>query len=122
MPTTDDEIEQLRKVMTFRRRLETIGLTAAYPTRDEFRERARIGLLRAVADILRDDMPSRELDEEAVASPALNENLGTLARQYDQVPGNATGLAAETAYDDNTRGHESGSTSGARIAGFPNVR
>ncbi|MGO6679598.1 hypothetical protein [Rhizobium leguminosarum] len=85
LPTTDEEIEQLRKVMTFRRRLETIGLTAAYPTRDEFRERARIGLLRAVADILRDDMPSRELDEEAVASPALNENLGALARQYDQV-------------------------------------
>ncbi|NZD66266.1 hypothetical protein HX900_35060 [Rhizobium sp. WYCCWR 11290] len=85
LPTSDDEIEQLRKVMTFRRRLETIGLTAAYPTRAEFRERARIGLLRAVADILRNDLPRRDQSDELTAGPALDETLAALAKQYDKI-------------------------------------
>ncbi|TBB38503.1 hypothetical protein ELH44_37520 [Rhizobium ruizarguesonis] len=85
LPTTDEELVQLKKVMTFRRRLETIGLTAAYPTRAEFRERARIGLLRAVADLLRDDMPARAPEADAVVSPVLHETVATLARQYDEI-------------------------------------
>ncbi|MGO6681284.1 hypothetical protein AB9F42_28410 [Rhizobium leguminosarum] len=88
MPTTDEEINQLKNVMKFRRRLETIGLTATYPTRAEFRERARIGLLRAVADVLRNDLPSREEGAGAAPPALLGERLADLAEQYEALRNN----------------------------------
>ncbi|RVL56354.1 hypothetical protein [Sinorhizobium meliloti] len=82
MPTTIEEIEQLAKVVKFRQRLQSIGLTASYPTKAEFRERARVGLLRAVADILTEPVREPELEGVTEDMPIALERL---CRTYDEV-------------------------------------
>lgn len=85
MPTTADEIEQLARVAKFRERLQTIGLTASYPTRSEFRERARIGLLRAVADLVREELPCRAVQDSSSGAINVPTRLRELCEQYEQV-------------------------------------
>jgi hypothetical protein len=85
VPRTVEEIEQLKTVVEFRERIQTMGLTGAYSTTVEFRERVRLVLLRAVADILKKQTAEQQL--EAVAPPvaAAPEQLEQLCVAYDNV-------------------------------------
>jgi hypothetical protein len=85
MPTAADEIEQLANVVRFRERLMTLGLTQSYPTRAEFREHARIGLLRAVADLVRRGVPERHATPEADREPEIPRELRDLCDEYVRV-------------------------------------
>jgi hypothetical protein len=85
MPTTTGEIEQLTRVISFRERLQTIGLTATYPKRAEFRERARIGLLRAIADILREELPSRASQQSPAVTADIPDRLREMCDHYDDI-------------------------------------
>jgi len=84
-PTSPDEIDQLTKVMKFRQRIEAIGLTGAYPTRAEFREHARLGLLQAVRNILREELPKREVEPAPQTPARMSQRLRELCETYDAV-------------------------------------
>lgn len=57
MPEADDELEQLRQVIKFRKELDSQGLTSSYPLHAQFAENVRGGLLRAIRDILQEFQP-----------------------------------------------------------------
>jgi hypothetical protein len=84
-----DDLEQLAKVVRFREELTSKGYTLSYPSRSEFRDHVRSGVLRAVADLLRDQI---QLDLKPVTGPSRilpadedRDAVATLARQYDEV-------------------------------------
>ena len=52
IPEADDDLEQLRQVIKFRKELDSQGLTSSYPAHAQFAENVRGGLLRAIRDIL----------------------------------------------------------------------
>ena len=86
MPTSDDDIDQLRTVVAFRNKLSSIGLTTQYPDRSVFREVLRGRLLRALADVIAtpdEEAPAirrdARIDEEAMAA------MRALARRYDAI-------------------------------------
>jgi len=85
LPGTQEELDQLAKVVKFRERFNSIGLGANYPTRADFRERARGGLLRAVADILK-NAPARPATAAFVADvDRVPDALDALCNRYDDV-------------------------------------
>ncbi|KQQ78988.1 hypothetical protein [Aureimonas sp. Leaf324] len=84
-PTSPDEVDQLTKVMKFRQRIEAIGLTGAYPTRAEFSEHARLGLLQAVRNILREELPKREVEPAPPTHARMSQRLRELCEAYDAV-------------------------------------
>jgi hypothetical protein len=97
LPTTQEEIDQLTKVVKFRERFQTIGLGVSYPKRADFRERARGGLLRAVADILRDPAVNAvraTFVPEAVKAP---DALEALSNDYDRLRREMRGGGERTA-------------------------
>jgi hypothetical protein len=51
MPKNSADLEQMGMVLKFREELQNIGLTVTYPNRKSFRDRVRVGLLRAIADV-----------------------------------------------------------------------
>ncbi|MGE0580025.1 MAG: hypothetical protein AB7F22_31605 [Reyranella sp.] len=85
LPSTQEELDQLAKVVKFRERFQTIGLGVVYPKRADFRERARGGLLRAVADILK-NAPDQPAPLTFVAElERVPEALDVLSNRYDEV-------------------------------------
>jgi hypothetical protein len=86
MPTPS-EIEQLVKVIEFKNRLASQGLTSSYPSHGEFGEHIRGGLLRAIRDILREDgepILPETLEPQTVDRVGYDAALA-LASEYDQV-------------------------------------
>ena len=74
MPEADDDLEQLRQVIKFRKELDSQGLTSSYPLHAQFAENVRGGLLRAIRDILQEStFPQQQQAPAAapVASPEL---------------------------------------------------
>lgn len=60
MPEAEDELEQLRQVIKFRRELDSQGLTSSYPLHAQFAENVRGGLLRAIRDLLQESQFSQQ--------------------------------------------------------------
>lgn len=86
LPRTPDAICQLSEVMKFRDELAQIGLTMSYPDRASFRERARGGLLRAVADVLsRTPVARLERPNRNVSAFEVPARMAELAQSYDDV-------------------------------------
>ncbi len=88
LPRTDEELDQLRAVLNFREELQQIGLTMSYPGRASFRERVRVGWLRAVADVaksLEADGKIAAQDKESLEGLEVPKALLTLAADYDKV-------------------------------------
>lgn len=85
MPTAAAEIEQLGNVVQFRERLMILGLTESYPTRAQFREHARIGLLRAIADLMLRGVPERGLDLQPGHEPEIPRELSDLCEEYARI-------------------------------------
>jgi hypothetical protein len=84
-----EELEQLRQVLDFREDLEQNGLTSSYPTRRQFREYVRGGLLRAVSDILVSRRPNAlaQPTETAIVTVPVEarSQMDLLAHTYDRV-------------------------------------
>jgi hypothetical protein len=81
-PTNVDDIDQLKTVMGFRQRVDSMGLVETYSQRSLFRERVRLGLLKAVRDIVARAEPRAA----APAAPsALPDQLESLCVEYDTV-------------------------------------
>jgi hypothetical protein len=85
LPATQDELNQLSQVIKFREDFQTIALGVTYPTRAAFRERARVGLLRAVADSLQEEQDQSPRAAFAPESEAVPDRLEALCREYDRV-------------------------------------
>jgi hypothetical protein len=105
IPEADQELEQLREVIKFRKELDSQGLTSSYPSHAQFAENVRGGLLRAIRDILHDSsLPTlplapgmvRAVAPEAVFAPpgppaaapidtSSRDAALELAREYDKV-------------------------------------
>lgn len=84
---TPAELEQLQKVVEFRNRLASQGLTSSYPSHAEFSEHIRGGLLRAIRDILREagePIQAEAPQAQTVDKPSYDLALA-LANQYDDV-------------------------------------
>jgi hypothetical protein len=83
-----DDLEQLAKVVRFREELNLKGYTLSYPTRAEFRDHVRAGLLRAVADLLGGRIENLELSTETSSMLPVEEDsnaVNNLAEQYDEI-------------------------------------
>ena len=92
-----EELDQLEKVIEFRREVNEVGLTSNYPCHADFTEHVRGGLLRAIRDILQDESSNARTDPAAPsASPsetkarldvdnAARAKLETLAREYEAI-------------------------------------
>jgi hypothetical protein len=79
-PTNVDDIDQLKTVMGFRQRVDSMGLVETYSQRSLFRERVRLGLLKAVRDIVARAEPRAA----APAAPsAIPDQLERLCVEYD---------------------------------------
>lgn len=87
MPRELDQLEQLRHVIEFRRRLESIGLTASYDDRELFHEALRPRLLRAIADVLSSERTAAtETEVEAPrVPPEQAARVRSLAEQYNEI-------------------------------------
>ena len=87
MPRELDQVEQLRHVIEFRRRLDSIGLTASYDDRELFHEALRPRLLRAIADVLSSERTaSTETAVEApLVPPEQAARVRSLADQYNEI-------------------------------------
>lgn len=86
MPSRTEEIEQLSGVIRFRDELQSIGLTMTYPTRGSFRERVRVGLLRAIADVAKSFKQKGENDDKAddnIQNSPVPEAMQRLTRSYE---------------------------------------
>jgi hypothetical protein len=83
---TPEELEQLAKVVRFRADLNSKGYTLSYPTRTEFRDHVRGGLLRAVADLLAGPTEKAQAFE-AAPKPADEDRaaIERLANEYDEI-------------------------------------
>jgi hypothetical protein len=97
LPTTQEEIDQLTKVVKFRERFQAIGLGVSYPKRADFRERARGGLLRAVADILREPAASPARAAFVAETVRVPDALEALSKEYDRLRREVAGGSARTA-------------------------
>lgn len=86
-PSSAEELEQLKRVLDFRARAASLGLTVNYATHGEFRDALRTKLLRGLADILSPSNQERRTTAEAEPEvpPAAERELRDLARQYDDV-------------------------------------
>ena len=73
IPEADDDLEQLRQVIKFRKELDSQGLTSSYPSHAQFAETVRGGLLRATRDILHE---SERLFSTMPNMPPSFENAG----------------------------------------------
>jgi len=96
IPNSQDEIEQLSRVLAFRQRIDAIGYTVTYPTKDSFRERVRVTLLRALADILRDQLPVSATVVSKTRQSTVPEGLLELCQQYDDIRRDMKAGAART--------------------------
>jgi hypothetical protein len=86
LPRTKEEIEQLGSVIEFRDRLQTLCLTVSYPDHTSFRERVRVGLLRAIADLVKQKLPDGDSkSNEKEAKDAVPEALKVLGARYDEI-------------------------------------
>lgn len=59
IPEADQDLDQLRQVIKFRKELDSQGLTSSYPSHVQFAENVRGGLLRAIRDILQESSQLR---------------------------------------------------------------
>jgi hypothetical protein len=84
-----DDLEQLTKVVRFREELASKGYTLSYPTRTEFRDYVRSGLLRAVADLLRKRVEADQdwqTTSSVLVAPEEDRNaVAQLAKEYEQI-------------------------------------
>jgi hypothetical protein len=93
-----EELEQLERVIEFRREVNEVGLTSNYPSHAEFIEHVRGGLLRAIRDILQNEASGAgvtlitsqsAIDTEAHTREAINNasrtNLAALAQEYESI-------------------------------------
>ncbi len=88
LPTRLEDIEQLRGVIIFKEEIQNIGLTVTYPNRASFRERVRIGLLRAIADVAKSTERALGLGNEGttnVQNPSVSAAIRKMARAYDNL-------------------------------------
>ncbi|RNJ42396.1 hypothetical protein B5V01_08140 [Mesorhizobium erdmanii] len=98
LPRTQEELGQMGEVLKFRKELEQIGLTMAYPDQASFRERVRGGLLRAVADVLNRAPVAKveRLTQEPPPEAEVPVKIVELARAYDEVRDRMTAGPART--------------------------
>ena len=92
-----EELEQLEKVIEFRREVNEVGLTSNFPSHADFVEHVRGGLLRAIRDILQDESLNARTDQVASSTSTLEvrarldvnnatrTKLATLAREYESI-------------------------------------
>lgn len=105
IPEADQDLDQLRQVIKFRKELDSQGLTSSYPSHALFAENVRGGLLRAIRDILHESsMLTVPLTPEMVRGAAPNTGFAPpsppatalidtasrdaaleLAREYDKI-------------------------------------
>lgn len=83
------ELQQLTEVVKFRSQLASQGLTVSYPSHSEFGNHARGGLLRAIRDILRENV-APPASFAGTATPgsvdaSSREGAVLLAKEYDQL-------------------------------------
>ena len=84
-----DDLEQLTKVVRFRDELTSKGYTLIYPSRAEFRDHVRSGLLRAIADLLGERVQLSQ--GPAIGMPRNlppdgdRDAVARLAAQYDEI-------------------------------------
>ena len=86
LPNRAEDIEQLLRVIQFRDDLQNIGLTMTYPNRASFRERVRVGLLRAIADVAKSlELGGRNGDEAngKIQNLPIPELMQQLAEYYE---------------------------------------
>lgn len=86
-PQTEEDVEQLRHVLAFRKRLASIGLTVTYAEHETFRDVLRPRLLRGLADVLA-TLPGavRSVGTgEPTVSAAAAQQVRVLAAQYDEI-------------------------------------
>jgi hypothetical protein len=88
MPREVEEVEQLARVVAFRRKLDSIGYTVGYGDRETFRDALRPRLLRAIADVLTSDRHGTSRGS-AVATervpPEQEARLRSLAERYNEI-------------------------------------
>lgn len=73
IPEADEDLDQLRQVIKFRKELDSQGLTSSYPAHAQFAENVRGGLLRAIRDILHESSLSTiQVTPEVVRAVAPN--------------------------------------------------
>ena len=81
-----EDLEQLTKVVRFRTELNSKGYTLSYPSRAEFRDYVRGGLLRAVADLLgRPSEQKQKFDTAPTPASEYRAEVESLAKQYDEI-------------------------------------
>jgi hypothetical protein len=89
MPDAAD-LEQLAQVIKFRDELSKLGLTWSYPSHETFSDHVRGGLLRAIRDLLNEEVRLSEppqvttVQRESATNSARTELL-TLAAQYEEI-------------------------------------
>jgi len=85
MPEADDDLEQLRQVIKFRKELDSQGLTSSYPLHAQFAENVRGGLLRAIRDILQEFQAARQSSAPGQPQAAPESAPGTSSTTVDTV-------------------------------------
>lgn len=107
MPRNDDDVDQLRRVVEFRRRVDSMGYTASYSDRNTFRDALRPRLLRAIADVLAtgNTAPSGRNVDPRFVSRAQHARIRALAEQYNEIrrtmrSGNARTFRMTQIYND----------------------
>lgn len=83
------DLDQLTSVVRFRDELSKLGLTWTYPSHAEFSEHVRVGLLRAIRDILREESPVAQVDilsdSSALVDSEVQAEMVRLATEYEAV-------------------------------------
>lgn len=83
------ELDQLKEVVKFRDELAKIGFTWTYPSRAEFAEHVRGGLLRAIRDILQEESRTPETaaatERPAIVDSAVRAEVLSLAAEYEDI-------------------------------------
>jgi hypothetical protein len=82
------ELEQLAAVVKFRDEIASLGLTWSYPTHAEFSDQVRGGLLRAIRDILQEELRSPQehpAETSEIVNAAAQSEIVALAEQYEQI-------------------------------------
>lgn len=104
MPEAEEELEQLRQVIKFRKELDSQGLTSSYPLHAQFAENVRGGLLRAIRDILQEFHISDETFMPGLPTPGampefLQPAAATMVQPPVDVPSRDAALELAREYD-----------------------
>lgn len=108
MPRTAEELEQMQKVLAFRKRLEGLALVWDYPTAEEFPDAIRKHLCMRINRLLRDPGPRaaaagvREKADNCATTQPDNDTIQNLKTLWDRMEPSLQ-AAFSVAYNDNRR-------------------